>query len=108
MGDTHLQELRSALESKGWQLLSQDEGDCYRISAVWRVQRSTRIEPTELLFQGLDDLHVLPIQQSYACEVRDHKEIAIYFGSMRQFRKALPGFVTVLDQLEQDVRRSNV
>ncbi len=106
MGDKHLQELRSALEGKGWRLLRQDEGDGYRISAVWRIQRSTRMEPIELFFEGLNDLHVLPIQKAYACAVKDQKEISVYFGSMKEFRKALPAFVIALDQLERDENKT--
>src|SRR5262245_57077605 len=100
MGDTHLQELRTALEQKGWRLLSQTEGDGYRISGVWRIQRSTRREPSEILFEGLDDKQTLPVERAYACEVKGHKEISLYFGSMKEFAKALPAFIRALDVLE--------
>ncbi len=100
MGDTHLSELKTALEKKGWRLISQLEGDGYRISGVWRIQRSTRIPPTEVLFAGLDDMQTLPIERAYACEVKEHKEIGLYFGSMKEFRAALPAFVHALDALE--------
>ena len=100
MGDTHLHELKIALEEKGWRLISQEEGDGYRISGVWRIQRSTRVRPTEILFEGLDDMRTLPVEQAYACEVKEHKDISLYFGSMKEFRKALPAFVHSLDALE--------
>jgi hypothetical protein len=100
MGDTHLSELKTALEEKGWRLISRDEGDGYRISAVWRIQRSTRIPPTEILFAGLDDMRTLPVERAYGCEVKDHKDIGLYFGSTKEFRKALPAFVHALDALE--------
>jgi hypothetical protein len=100
MGDTHLDELRKALERKGWKVLSQGDGDSYRISAVWRVQRSNNAEVTELLFEGFDDLKVLPVAQSYACRVKDKREVSIYLGSMKEFKKALPGFISELDALE--------
>ena len=102
MGDTHLDELRTALEQKGWRLLSQQDGDGYRISGVWRIQRSTRIGLTEILFEGFDDMRTLPVEQSYACEVKGHKELGLYFGSMKEFRKALPAFVRALDVLEKN------
>lgn len=100
MGDTHLHELRNALEGNGWSLVTEEEGDGYRISAVWRIQRSTRIEPTQLLFEGLDDLRTLPIEQAYACEVKGRKDVSLYFGSMKEFRKALPKFISALDTVE--------
>ena len=100
MGDTHLDELKGALEQKGWRLILRGAGDDYRISGIWRIQRSTHVPPTEILFAGLDDLRALPIERAYACEVKDHKNIGLYFGSMREFRKALPEFVHALDALE--------
>jgi hypothetical protein len=100
MGDTHLHELRTALEEKGWRMISQDAGDGCRISRVWRIQRSTRVRPTEISFEGLDDMRTLPVEQAYACEVKDHKEIGLYFGSMKEFKKALPAFIRALDALE--------
>lgn len=102
MGDSHLHELRRALEGKGWKLISQDEGDGYRISGIWGVQRSTRAEPTRILFDGLDDLRALPIEQAYACRVEGRKDVLLYFGSMKEFRKALPGFISALDRVEDD------
>jgi hypothetical protein len=100
MGDTHLNELRTGLEEKGWRLISRGEGDGYRISEVWRIQRSTRIGPTEIVFDGLDDMRTLPVERAYACEVKDHKDIGLYFGAMKEFRKALPAFLRALDTLE--------
>ncbi len=100
MGDSHLHELRTALEEKGWRLLSEEQGDGYRISGVWRIQRSTRVRPTEIFFEGLDDLQTLPVERAYACTVKDHKDIGLYFGSMKEFRKVLPAFVYALDVLE--------
>ena len=100
MGDTHLSELETALEQKGWRLISREKGDGYRVSGVWRVQRSARVPPTEILFAGLDDMRTLPVERAYACEVKDHKDISLYFGSMKEFRKALPAFVHSLDALE--------
>jgi len=108
MGDTHLDELRNALENKGWKVISQDEGDGYSISAVWHIQRSTRAEPTALLFEGLDDMRTLPIEQAYACKVKGRKNASLYFGSMKEFRKALLGFVSALDRIEQDEIKKTV
>ena len=102
VGDTHLNELREALEEKGWLVLSEKEGDGYRLSRVWQIQRSTKAAATELLFDGLDDLQVLPIERAYACHVADKKNLSIYFGSMKEFRKALPTFVAGLDGLEDE------
>ena|SRR5258708_18836394 len=102
MGDTHLNEMRKALERKGWNILSEEEGDGYRISRVWRIRRSTRAETTELLFDGMDDLQVLPVERAYGCHAAGRESLSIYFGSMKEFRKALPEFVSRLDSLEDE------
>jgi hypothetical protein len=102
MGDTHLSELREALDRKGWKFLSEQEGDGYGISGVWRIQRSTRAEVTELYFEGLDDLRVLPMAQAYGCHIKGQEAHGIYFGSMKEFRKSLPGFISGLDRIENE------
>ncbi len=102
MGDTHLNELRRALQDKGWRVLSEREGDGYKISRAWQIQRSTTAAVTELLFDGLDDLQVLPIERAYACHVAGRRSVSIYFGSMKEFWKALPTFMSRLDSLENE------
>jgi hypothetical protein len=42
----------------------------------------------------------MPVERAHACEVKDHQNIGLYFGSMKEFRKALPAFVHALDALE--------
>jgi hypothetical protein len=102
VGDTHLNELRLALEDRGWRVSSEREGDGYKISRAWQIQRSTKAAVTELLFDGQDDLQVLPIERAYACHVAGRKNLSIYFGSMKEFRKALPTFMSGLDSLEDE------
>jgi len=67
---------------------------------VWRIQRSSHAKVTDLLFEGFYDLQVLPIAQAYVCRVKDREDISIYFGSMKEFKKARPGFISELDMLE--------
>jgi hypothetical protein len=100
VSDAHLKELRTPLEQNGWRVLLEKEGDDYRISGLWCIQRSTRVEPTEILFQSLDDMRTLPVERAYACAVKNHEEVGLYFGSMAEFRKALPAFVRALDGLQ--------
>ena|ERR1700754_284939 len=70
MARWHLDELRDALEHKGWRVVAELPGDDYRVSATWELQRSG--DPRSLLidFSGLDDLNVLPLDESYACSLR--------------------------------------
>jgi hypothetical protein len=95
-------ELRNALKAKGWGALSEDGGDGYRISGVWRIQRSTRIGAIELDFDGMEVLQGLPMAQACGCLLKGKSNLEIYCGSMRTFRNALPEFISKLDALEQN------
>jgi hypothetical protein len=107
MGNTHLRELQQALEQRGWTLVSEEGGDGYRTSGVWRIQRSTRAGIIELHFEGLDDLKVLPITKSYGCHAKGSENTSLYFGSMKEFRKVLPTFLSAMDALEDKNKIAN-
>ncbi len=74
MARWHLDELRNALERKGWRVVAELPGDDYRVSATWELRRSG--DPRSLLidFDGFDDMNCLPLDESYACQARgtDH------------------------------------
>jgi hypothetical protein len=71
MAQWHLDELRAALERRGWRLTAELPGNDRDISATWTLSRSGG-KTTELLldFDGLDDMKTLPISESYACAAR--------------------------------------
>lgn len=79
MARWHLDELRTVLERKGWRVVAELPGDDYRVSATWELRRSGEPDPLLIDFEGLDDLKVLPVDESYACRVRgtDH---SLYFS----------------------------
>ena len=74
MATWHLEELRNALERKGWRVVAELPGDDYRVSATWELQRSGDPRSLVIDFDGLDDMKTLPLDESYACSVRgtDH------------------------------------
>jgi hypothetical protein len=80
MADWHLQEIRNALEAKGWRIIAEHPGDDYRISATWEIERSTKKPPVFIDFEGLDDLVTLPLEQSYDCRIRGHDSLGLYLG----------------------------
>jgi len=109
MARWHLDELRAALERSGWNIVAL-EGDDYRISGAWQLRRSNDSRIVVVDFEGLDDLKVLPLEQSYACRVRGTSN-SLYFGrrgksgssSRGRWRSELRLFV---DTLGLRVRRS--
>jgi hypothetical protein len=77
MAQWHLDQLRSALEQRGWRLTQEFPGDDYRVAGSWSLERS----PAGRLiidFEGLDDMKTLPMAESYACSVRGASN-SLYF-----------------------------
>ena len=80
MAEWHLRELRNALEAKGWRILAEHPGDERGLSATWEIERSTKKPSVFIDFEGLDDLITLPLEQSYACNIRGNRSSALYFS----------------------------
>ena len=79
MAQWHLDQLRDALQQRGWRLTGEMPGDDYRISGSWAFERSG--QPASRLvidFEGLDDMNTLPMSESYSCAVRGSPH-SLYF-----------------------------
>ena len=96
MSIEHINRIRAALENNKWSLLEEKEGDDYSISAIWDIARPNSDYSMSIVFEGLDDKEVLPIEKSYGCHIKNNKEISLYFGSLKQFPKNLSGFINAL------------
>ena len=79
MAQWHLDELRMALERRGWRLASEASGDDHKISGTWALERSGQTDQLIIDFEGLDERKVLPMAESYACSVRG-TSTSLYFG----------------------------
>ena len=78
MAKWHLNELREALERKGWRFVSELPGDGRAISGRWKFERSGQPSQMVIDFHGLDDLAVLSMSESYACYVQGSSH-SLYF-----------------------------
>jgi hypothetical protein len=78
MADWHLKELRAALEKRGWRIEAELPGDNYAISGSWRMKRAGDTRHLIVDFEGMDDLRVLPLSESYACDARGTSH-SLYF-----------------------------
>lgn len=104
MAQWHLDELRNALESRGWQLHAELSGDERRISATWVIHRGSALM---IDFEGLDDLCVLPVERAYACAARNSPH-SLFFSRRgthdaivrRRWLQQLKHFVESLDTLD--------
>ncbi len=75
---SHLDDLRQALERKGWRVAAVLDGDGRRFSASWEIRRNA--EALALDFLGLDDRGVRPLDQAYGVEVRGAAGKGLYFS----------------------------
>lgn len=65
MAQWHLNSLLNKLVNDGFVIYEELDGNDYDISAEWVVCYKRTEKTARLLFEGLDDLAVLPIDKSY-------------------------------------------
>lgn len=85
----HLQALEDALARRGWRKVAIHPGDDYRISGTWEMHRSGSDEPILIDFAGMarDGMSCLPLQESFACEVRGRTSVSLYFRRVNRSRE---------------------
>ncbi len=103
MSNIHLNDIRKCLEKAHWRVAQELDGDGYRISGVWVVERPDGTDRFHLDFQGIDDMRTLPIEESYACKVREAPDVSCYFSRQgRSWPKELAGFEEKLREWGKD------
>ena len=98
MAEWHLEDLRCALEKRGW-LITVHAGDDYRSSGTWELRRPRDTKAVWIDFNGLDDMRTLPVGQSYGCERRG-TSIGLYFRRARAADIWKRELATFLESLE--------
>ncbi len=100
MSQWHLDELQKALTQRGWRVVIRHPGDNHKISGSWEIQRSTKSSTLFIDFEGFDDMQCRPLSESYACRIRGHPAMSIYFGkSRKKWRQELEALLAGLDSL---------
>jgi hypothetical protein len=96
MAEWHLDELENEIQRIGWRIKSRLDGDDYKISASWIIERGTT---RQIDFEGLDEMKCLPIEKAYGCKVND-TEIKLYFYKKGDnWNSQLAGFISELNKL---------
>ncbi|ASP36050.1 hypothetical protein [Labrenzia sp. VG12] len=98
----HLEILESLFARNHWIVDRREEGDDYRISAVWHLKRPDGTGTLTVEFQGFDDLVCLPIEKSYGCDVLQIPECGLYFSRVNHAR-----WPTDLETFEAQIRMFN-
>ena len=93
MSEMHLKDLKRMIESRKWTILLEEDGDDFAISATWIIENQAG-KKIRLVFEGMEDLSVLPIEKSYGCYVEETKSKGLYFGKndKGEWRKNLEKF----------------
>lgn len=114
MAEWHLNELRNELEKRGWRVVAEHPSQNFYVSGSWEIQRNSSMPPIFIDFKGIDDLDTLPMDESYACNIRNHKLDSLYFSkrggekdSNRRtiWKSNLANFVKQLDMLGEQVNK---
>lgn len=103
MGLWHQEELRNALDRRGWRIVAEHPGNDYSISGSWELERSTNRPRLWVDFEGLDDLNCLPMAQSYCCSVRGVEGVGLYFRKQRSraiWMRELAEFIAALEEID--------
>lgn len=87
MSNQYIEKLETAFTQKGWRILEKKERIDWAISGIWTIQRSTKVSPIHLEFDGRDGLgsnKVTPMVSCDGCYVRQRKEIHIRFKNRKR------------------------
>lgn len=77
----HIDSLQTCLLANHWTLLEEQEGNGLDISGRWVIRHASRPDKTLTLgFEGMGDLDVLPMAQSYGCFLVENHGICLYFS----------------------------
>ena len=105
MSQSHLCELYNLLVQRGWKV-SEYRESCHAVdvlgAAVWEVRRYEDGPAIVIDFPGFGEIgEDIPLEESYACNVRD-QPISLYFSRVNRSRdKWLEQLTTFVEAIEQ-------
>lgn len=105
----YIKDLKNQLYLHNWTILEELDGNNLDISGYWKIQHLYNPAKSILLaFEGMGDLEVLPLEQSYACFLVDHKEVSLYFckNNPKKWKKDLNQFVLSLFLYVNPIKRN--
>lgn len=104
MSVSHLRELRTALERRGWRVIEKVRGEVDACGAgTWLVQRLGGGPIHQIDFAGFGPMgEDITLEESYACSLRGKPECGLYFRRIHRSRRLweaeLKAFVEALDE----------
>ncbi|OOS08346.1 hypothetical protein SAMN02745664_11650 [Moraxella cuniculi DSM 21768] len=92
----HISDIRNELYKKNFKIDNEIDGNEHDVSKYWVISHIYNPLLTfTIMFYGLSDDGVLPIEDSYGCELMENKNISLYFIKNNQitWKKSLEIFV---------------
>jgi hypothetical protein len=96
MSSFHIKGIEDQLYHHGW-IVERLDGNDLDISEIWHISRHHN--NLFLIFDGMGDLNVLPIEKSYGCHLKGNPSLGLYFtrNNKKEWKKKLLEFIKNLD-----------
>jgi hypothetical protein len=97
----HLDDIKSQLGACGWEIAAEESDDGRAVSGIWRVVDRSGRRTRHIVFEGVGERAVLPIEHAYACHVREAPQVSLYFFRIHgRWKDALKPFMDAFNRLE--------
>jgi hypothetical protein len=73
----HIDDLENAIRNNGWRI-TRTPGNDLDIPETWLIRKHGSV--MALIFEGMGDPEVLPIEKSYACRLLENPAVSLHFS----------------------------
>ncbi len=102
MSNQYIKQLEDSLLLRGWNILRKEEGIDWQISGIWEIQRSTKVAPLKIIFDGTELMGqdiITPMVSCHGCFIESCKDLYLDFSDLHNWRPKLKEFISSLDSL---------
>jgi hypothetical protein len=94
----HIADIENSLYHHDWRI-TKSAGNDLEISEIWVIGKYHK--RLTLIFEGMGDLEVLPIEESYGCYLQNDPSASLYFSknNRKEWGKNLLDFIKKLEEI---------
>jgi hypothetical protein len=94
----HIADIENSLCNNDW-VISRYVGNDLDISEIWVVRKYHKM--LTLVFGGMGDLEVLPVEESYECYLKNDPSVSLYFSknNKKEWKKNLLNFIKKIEEI---------
>jgi hypothetical protein len=98
MSSFHIADIENRLNNSDW-IITRAAGNDLDISETWVIGKYHKT--VTLVFTGMGDLDVLPIEKSYGCHLQNDPSVSLYFSknNRKEWEKNLLDFMKKLEEI---------